>query len=171
MQSSQWIGKVSPRPKNHGWVGQRSRWHWLCFSIGKALSIMRFAPRALMVNRQFYQEILALLRDALGRTRPELWKKQTSMLHHDIAQLTRRSSSTVIWQNIRYPLCPIHSNIRTYPSEFFLFPNFETFLKKSRNQTIEEIRNCDKSTPRHQRMWVPGRIPKMEQKLWKLYRQ
>ena len=40
IQSSQWIGKGSPRPKKHGWVSQRSRWCWLCFLIGKALSIM-----------------------------------------------------------------------------------------------------------------------------------
>ena len=39
MQSSQWMGKGFPRPKKHGWVGQRSRC-WLCFLIGRALSIM-----------------------------------------------------------------------------------------------------------------------------------
>jgi len=40
MQSSQWVGKGSPRPKKHGCVGQRSRCCWLCFLMGKALSIM-----------------------------------------------------------------------------------------------------------------------------------
>jgi len=39
MQLSQWIGKGSPRPEKHGRVGQRSRCWWLCFLIGKALSI------------------------------------------------------------------------------------------------------------------------------------
>ena len=42
-RSSQWMGKGSPRPKTkHGLVGQRSRCCWLCFLIGKALSIMNF---------------------------------------------------------------------------------------------------------------------------------
>jgi len=40
MHSSLWMGKVSPlQKKMHGWVGHRSRC-WLCFLIGKALSIM-----------------------------------------------------------------------------------------------------------------------------------
>jgi len=32
--------RVSSTKKKHVWVGQRSRWCWLCFFIGKALSIM-----------------------------------------------------------------------------------------------------------------------------------
>ena len=35
-------GKGSPPLKKHGWVGQKSRWFWLWFLIGKALSIMDF---------------------------------------------------------------------------------------------------------------------------------
>jgi hypothetical protein len=32
-----------------------------------------------------YQEVLARLRDAVHRKRPELWKNQTWMLHQDNA--------------------------------------------------------------------------------------
>jgi len=53
-------------------------------------------------------------------------------------RLTRRSSSAVIWQNIRHPSCPIHPILRT-PADFFLFPKLKTPLKGRRFQTIEEI--------------------------------
>jgi len=36
-----------------------------------------------MVNKQMYQEVLACLRDAVPRKRPELWENHTRMLHHD----------------------------------------------------------------------------------------
>jgi len=44
-----------------------------------------FVPRGQMVNKQLYQEILACLRDAVHRKRPELWENQTWMLHYNNA--------------------------------------------------------------------------------------
>jgi len=44
-----------------------------------------FVPRGQLVNKQFYQEVLACLWDAVRRKRPELWENQTCMLHHDNA--------------------------------------------------------------------------------------
>ena len=38
-----------------------------------------------MVNKQLYQEVLARLRDAVRRNRPELWENQTWMFHYDNA--------------------------------------------------------------------------------------
>ena len=38
-----------------------------------------------MVDKQLYQEVLACLRDAVHRKRPELWENHTWMLHHDNA--------------------------------------------------------------------------------------
>jgi hypothetical protein len=42
-----------------------------------------FVPRGQVVNKQLYQEVLACLRDAVCRNRPELWENQTWMLQHD----------------------------------------------------------------------------------------
>ena len=36
-----------------------------------------FVPRGQMVNRELYQEVLARLREAVRRKRPELWGHQT----------------------------------------------------------------------------------------------
>ena len=39
-----------------------------------------FVLRGQMVNKQLYQKVLARLRDAVRRKRPELWENQTWML-------------------------------------------------------------------------------------------
>jgi len=36
-----------------------------------------FVPHGQMANKQLYQEVLAHLRDAVLRVRPELWENQT----------------------------------------------------------------------------------------------
>jgi hypothetical protein len=38
-----------------------------------------------MVNKQFYKEVLARMRDAVRRQRPEFLENQTLMLQHDNA--------------------------------------------------------------------------------------
>jgi len=87
----------------------------------KGIVHYEFVPRGQVVNKQLYQKVLARLRDAVLRKRPELWENQTLMLHHDNHRPMRRSSSAVIWQNIRDPLCPIHAPDLA-PAYFFLFP-------------------------------------------------
>ena len=59
--------------------------HGRVFLIGKALSIMGFVPGGQMVNERLYQEIVARLRDAVRRKRPEMWESQTWVLHHEKA--------------------------------------------------------------------------------------
>ena len=44
-----------------------------------------FVPCGQMVNRQLYQAVLARLREALRRKRPELWENQTWILNHNNA--------------------------------------------------------------------------------------
>jgi hypothetical protein len=55
-----------------------------------------------MVNKHFYQEVLARVRDAVRRRRPELWENQTWMLHHDNApaHALQRVSQELDWNRI-----------------------------------------------------------------------
>ena len=55
------------------------------FCDRKGIVLHEFVPCGQMVNKQFYQEVLARLRDAMRRKRPVLWENQTWMLHHDNA--------------------------------------------------------------------------------------
>jgi len=99
-----------------------------------------FVPRGQMVNKQFYQEVLAHLRDAVRRKRPEMWENQTCMLHHDNAP----AHASLI---IRSYLAKYHTSFVRHPpyspdlapADFSLFPKLKTTLKGRRFQTIEEI--------------------------------
>ena len=93
-----------------------------------------------MVNKQLYQEVLARLREAVRRKRPEFWENQTWMLHHDNAPahasllicsyLAKHQTSVV-------PHPPYSPDLA--PVEFFLLPKLKTTLKGSCFQTTEEI--------------------------------
>ena len=93
-----------------------------------------------MVNEQLYHEILALLRDAVRRKKPEMWESQTWMLHHDNAptHVSLLISSYLAKYHKSVVPHPTYSPELT-PAEFFLFPKFKATLKECRFQTIEEI--------------------------------
>jgi len=99
-----------------------------------------FVPHGQMVNKQFYYEFLAHLRDAVRRKRPELWENQTWTLHHNnvpahaslliCSYLAKHQTSVV-------PHPPCSPDLA--PADFFLSPKLKTTLKGRRFQTIEEI--------------------------------
>ena len=90
-----------------------------------------------MVNKQMYQEVLARLRDAVRRKRPELWKNQTWILHHNISPahaLLLIRSYLAKHQTSVVPHPPYSPDLA--PADFFLFPKLKTTLKRRRFQTI-----------------------------------
>jgi len=97
-----------------------------------------------MINKQLYQEVLARLRDALRRKRPELWENQTWMLHHDNAPA---HASLLICSYLAKHQTSVVSHLPyspdLAPADFFLFPKIITIFKRRRFQTIEEIPETD----------------------------
>jgi len=89
---------------------------------------------------KLYQEVLARLRDAVRRKRPEMWENETWMLHHNNAPahasllirsyLAKHQTSVV-------PHPPSSPDLA--PADFFLFPKIKTTLKGRHFQPIEEI--------------------------------
>ena len=83
-----------------------------------------------MAKKQSYQEILARLRDAVRRKRPELWENQIWMLHHDNAPahasllirsyLAKHQTSVVLQPPYSADLAP---------ANLFLFPKLKSTLK------------------------------------------
>jgi len=93
-----------------------------------------------MVHKQLYQEVLAHLRDAVCRKRPELWENQTCMLHHDNAPAHASliiHSYLVKHQTSIAPHPPYSLDL--VPADFFLFPKLKIALKGRPFQTIGEI--------------------------------
>jgi transposase len=92
------------------------------------------------VNSGFYCDVLRRLRENVRRRRPELWREQTLLLHHDntsshtsflIQQFLAKHKMAVI----HYP--PYSPDLTT--CEFSLFPKMKLNLKESRFDNIEEI--------------------------------
>jgi len=99
-----------------------------------------FVPHGQMVNKQFYQEVVARLRDAVRKKRPELLENQTWMLHHDKAPAHTSfliRSYLAKYQTSVVPHPPCSPDLA--PADYFLFPKIKTTLKGRRFQTIEEI--------------------------------
>jgi len=74
MQSSQWMGRGSPPPKEARMSRSKIKVMLVMFCDWKGIVHHEFVPRGQMVNRQLYQDVLARLRDAVRRKRPELWE-------------------------------------------------------------------------------------------------
>jgi len=98
-----------------------------------------FVPRGQMVNKQLYQEVLLRLRDAVRRKSSDCGKTRLGRWTTTMRRLTRRSSSAVIWQNIRHHLRPSTLFSGLSPSRLIAFPKLKTTLKERRFRTIEEI--------------------------------
>ena len=140
IQSSQWMGKGSPRLKKARMSRSKIKVILVVFLEWKGIVHHEFVPRGQMVDKQLYQEVLARLRDAVRRKRPELWENQTWMVHHDNTQahaslllrsyLAKHQTSVV-------PHPPYSPDLA--PADFFLFPKHKTTWKGCRFQTIEEI--------------------------------
>jgi len=85
MQLSQWMGKGSSRPKKAQMSRSKIKVMLVVLFDWKGIVHHEFVPCGQMVNKQFYQEILMCLRDAVHRKKPEFWENQNWMLHHDNA--------------------------------------------------------------------------------------
>jgi len=90
-----------------------------------------FVPRGQMVNKHFYQEVLARLRDAVLRKRPELWQNQTWMLYHDNVPA---NASLLIRSYLAIHQTSVVPHLLYSPDL-----GLKTTLKGRRFQTIKEI--------------------------------
>ena len=71
------MGKSSPQPKKARMSWSKIKVLLFVFFDWKDIVHHEFIPRGQVVNKQFYQEFLTRLRDAVRRKRPELWENQT----------------------------------------------------------------------------------------------
>jgi len=98
-----------------------------------------FVPRGRIVNKQLCQDILARLRNAVGRKRPELWENRTWIFHHDNAPVHASLLICIYLAKHQTSLVPHPPySLDLAPADFFLFPKLKTTFKVRRFQTIEE---------------------------------
>jgi len=114
-----------------------------------------FVPHGQMVNKQLYHEVLARLRDAACRKRPELWENQTWILHHNnapahVSPLIR--SYLAKHQTSVVPLPPYSPYLA--PADFFLFPKLKATLKGGRFQNSHFVTNPSNSLCTFSAQWM-----------------
>ena len=91
-------------------------------------------------RRLTVREVLACLRDALRRKRPELWENHTWMLHHNKAPAHASLLIRSYLAKHQTPVVPHPpSSPDLAPADFFLVPKLKITLKGRRFQTIKEI--------------------------------
>lgn len=139
-QSTQWKHPSSPRPKKARQVRSNVKVMLTAFFDSSGLVHHEYAPHGTTITKEYYQEVLRRLRDAVRRKRPDLWATGSWKLHHDNAPahsshliqnfLTKHSTPVV-----RQP--PYSPDMA--PCDFWLFPKLKMPLKGTRFQTREDI--------------------------------
>jgi len=85
-----------------------------------------FVPRGQMLNKLLWQEVLACLRDAVGRKRPELWEIQTWLLYHNNAPAHLSLLISIYLTKYHTSFLPHPSySLDLAPADFFLFPKLK----------------------------------------------
>ena len=140
-QSSQWQFPEEPRPKKARQVRSNVKVLLTVFFDYNGIVHHEFLPPGCTVNKEYYLQILRNLREAIRRKRPELWRDNSWILHHDnapahtallIQQFLAKHNTVVM------PQPPYSPDMA--PSDFFLFPTLKRTLKGQRCSTIDEIK-------------------------------
>ena len=84
-QSSQWKFKGEPRQKKARQVRSKVKVLITVFFDYHGIVHHEFLPVGRTVNKEYYLEVMRRLREAIRKKRPELWKNNSWLLHHDNA--------------------------------------------------------------------------------------
>jgi len=139
-QSSQWKHPTSPRPKKARKVRSNVKVMLTVFFDSSGVVHHEYAPHGTTITKEYYQEVLRRLRDAVRRKRPDLWAAVNWQLHHDNAPA---HSSHLIQSFLAKHNTPVLRQAPYSPDmapcDFWLFPKLKMPLKGTRFQSREDI--------------------------------
>ncbi|PNF34001.1 hypothetical protein B7P43_G04643 [Cryptotermes secundus] len=139
VQASQWKHPTSPRPKRAREIQSNVKVILTVFFDYRGGVHHEYTPLGQTVNKEYHQEVLHHLYDAVRRKRPELWDARNWQLHHDNAPA--HSSHLIQGFLAKHGIL----QVRQAPSspdmacDFWLFPRLKTPLKGCRFDSREDI--------------------------------
>lgn len=96
-----------------------------------------------MINKEYYLQVQRRLREAIRKKRPDLWRNNSWLLHHDNAPAhTSLLVREFLAKNntVMMPQPPYSPDMA--PCDFFLFPKIKRTLKGRRFTSIYEIKSA-----------------------------
>lgn len=140
-QASEWHLPTEPKPKKPRQSRSKVKVMLTVFFDYRGVVHSEFLPECLTVNKEYYLSVMRRLREQIRRKRPDLWKENSWILHHDNAPshkaiivnefLTKHSTNTIE----QPPYSPDMA-----PADFFLFPKLKLPLRGTRFQSVEDIK-------------------------------
>ena len=140
-QASEWRLPTEPKPKRARQTRSKLKVMLTVFFDYRGVVHSEFLPEGQMVNKDYYLSVMRRLREQIRRKRPDLWKDNSWILHHDNApahkaiivnEFLAKNSTNLIEQP---PYSPDLA-----PADFFLFPKLKLPLRGTRFQSIEDIK-------------------------------
>ena len=111
----------------------------ICFFDQEGIVHREFVPPGMTVNADFYCDVLRL-RENVRRKRPQKWRNQNLVIHHDNAPAHRSFKVSQFLAKKNMTVNPISHTYTIWPPvTFFLFPKLMLQMKGQTFDTIEEI--------------------------------
>ncbi|UYV78297.1 hypothetical protein LAZ67_16000889 [Cordylochernes scorpioides] len=141
-QSSQWKLPHEPRPKKARQVWSNVKVLLTVFFDCRGVVHHEFLPQGRMVNKEYY---LQVMRKAIRKKHPDLWKNKNWLLHHDNvpAHTSLLVRDLLSKNNTLMMLQPPYSPDLA-PCDFFMFPKLKRPMKGQRYATLDEIKTTSK---------------------------
>lgn len=138
-QALEWRLPTEPKPKKPRQSRSKVKVMLTVFFDYRGVVHSEFLPEDQTVNKEYYLSVMRRLREQIRRKRPDLWKENSWVLHHDNApshkaiivnEFLAKNSTNTIKQ-------PPYSPDMT-PADFFFLPKLKLPLRGTRFQSIKE---------------------------------
>ena len=146
-QSMHWKSPTSPRQKKAQQSKSKFKAMMTVFFDIRGFVHVAWVPEGRTFNRVYYKEVLTNLYERLRRTRPEMWKYGSWVLHQDNAPAHNTLSVKMFLMKHKITVLehPPHSPDLA-PCDIFLFPKIKSALSQVRVCRCSE----DKSDGAHE---------------------
>lgn len=140
-QTSEWRFENEAKPKKARRSRSKVKVMLTVFFDFRGVVHSEFLPKGQTVNKDYYLGVMRRLRESIRKKRPDLWKSNSWILHHDnapshtaliIRDFLTKHGTTVIAQ------APYSPDLA--PCDFFLFPKLKLPLRGKRFESIESVK-------------------------------